>query len=897
MKPNSLTACAAALLSLSLAGGLLAQERAPKKAQKKTEAAQRAPKAIPAPAAPAVQKARVVPMGLGAGREEEAKEEDPEAALLGTLLLPESANLNRILGRAADFFARDQWEEGCEVLQDLLEGRAIEAGPEQLDDPAYSVYSEDLRLYIPFTRYCQRLLCTLPPEGLEVYRLRVDAKAKEALNAARETMDVGALARAVELYFATSHGPELVMLLAELATLRAEIERALHLRSRLLIDYPDLSEELRRSIRIRQLHGLALLGEGAAFAEEHARLLALEPEGSTRIAGELVPFDKLPEHPAFRIRESYERRDAVAAELPLGTLQLMPLWEFELNDQDPYGISHKKSNNNNVFFSSSRGGLEVPARKSFRPGLRLLPAVEKGEKPILVFKDHDRLVVLDAVSGKLTHEALVGTSRDRSSSGGNRTLHVRTGATDYGTFAVTREGDRIYFTIENRVQQGTSSAHPYRNRLVCYDLAAGKPVWITEQNPGSGERLFFQTPPVRYRDRLYAPVRKGQAFCIASLDADSGEVLSVVNVHSGGTTFVRVPAQRPQILGDMLLHSTNAGAVAAFRLPDLELRWLRRYETRTPHQPPKKQRKITMRGFGYRVQERNLDQWKPVRPIAHRGRIVIAPVDSDALLCLDAQTGAMRWMLPRLERGYRNSEFEELVGVDGDRLYIAGVHLQCIDIVSGKRLWEKALSTWMGAGRQGRGLLHGGRIYLPDQGEVHCFAAESGEHLGKVALVPIVTGEKAPSEPVNLEISGGILFAATDDRVRAYAVPEDLIVGAVSGLEKVRRMVAVHRVVGAIEELRHLLVQRVMQGEELRHAKELLVRLTGEVAEGELDERGAEAAFATLDRCEETLRKAGLDADPRLLLFRMELSERLGRDAEVLELRERLLSTPIEEAK
>jgi hypothetical protein len=380
MKPNSLTACAAALLSLSLAGGLLAQERAPKKAQKKTEAAQRAPKAIPAPAAPAVQKARVVPMGLGAGREEEAKEEDPEAALLGTLLLPESANLNRILGRAADFFARDQWEEGCEVLQDLLEGRAIEAGPEQLDDPAYSVYSEDLRLYIPFTRYCQRLLCTLPPEGLEVYRLRVDAKAKEALNAARETMDVGALARAVELYFATSHGPELVMLLAELATLRAEIERALHLRSRLLIDYPDLSEELRRSIRIRQLHGLALLGEGAAFAEEHARLLALEPEGSTRIAGELVPFDKLPEHPAFRIRESYERRDAVAAELPLGTLQLMPLWEFELNDQDPYGISHKKSNNNNVFFSSSRGGLEVPARKSFRPGLRLLPRGREGRE-------------------------------------------------------------------------------------------------------------------------------------------------------------------------------------------------------------------------------------------------------------------------------------------------------------------------------------------------------------------------------------------------------------------------------------------------------------------------------------------------------------------------------------
>ena len=108
--------------------------------------------------------------------------------------------------------------------------------------------------------------------------------------------------------------------------------------------------------------------------------------------------------------------------------------------------------------------------------------------------------------------------------------------------------------------------------------------------------------------------------------------------------------------------------------------------------------------------------------------------------------------------------------------------------------------------------MHGGRVFLPDHGKVHVFSAETGEVEGQLALSPIMTGEESVNDPVNLAVHGGMLFAASDDRVRAYAVPEDLVVNAEASLEKVRRMVAVHRVLGAVEELRHLLVQRVLEG-------------------------------------------------------------------------------------
>jgi hypothetical protein len=70
------------------------------------------------------------------------------------LVLPESSDLNRVLRKVNDYFAQTppKWDEGTRMLQDLLEGRVIKAEGDHVNDPFYSVYSEDERLYVPFAR-------------------------------------------------------------------------------------------------------------------------------------------------------------------------------------------------------------------------------------------------------------------------------------------------------------------------------------------------------------------------------------------------------------------------------------------------------------------------------------------------------------------------------------------------------------------------------------------------------------------------------------------------------------------------------------------------------------------------------------------------------------------------
>ncbi len=816
----------------------------------------------------------------------------------GRLTLPESDNLNRILEKANEFFIREKWEEGVNVLQDLLEGRALEIGPDHLDDPAYSVYSEDQRLYIPFTQFCQRLVCTLPLDGLEAYRLHNDAKAVEGLRKALGTLDTSQLGRLTDLYFASSSGPELVSLLADLSDLRGELERGLYLRDRLVTHYPGLPERRVRGLLLRQLHSLALLGESGRFDETWKQLIEKDPKASYRVAGELVPVDKLPDHPAFRIRGRDTEHRGAGGATSLASLSLYPLWEHHFVDKDPYEVHPKKNRGRtNVFFGTGQGGMEIPERKRFRPGATVLPLLLDGDESTVAVKDFDRLLVIDSVSGKLVFEELSGTS-SRKAPRSNNMLRLRIAATDYGLHRVHRYGRRLYYTIENRV---TNSARdfPYRNNLACFDLDRRELLWTTKsRNSRTGQRVFFQTPPVKYRDWLYAPVRKKRSFALARIDAETGDIDSVVNVHSGGTKYIRVPTMPPVVVGDLLVYSTNAGAVAAFGLPGLELRWLRRYETRTARQPEAKRIGRRTRSFGYQVSETPLRKWKPVPPILHKGRIVLTPIDSDAMLCIDVHSGKIDWILPRAEVGYRLASFQELVGRDGDRIYLVGNNMQCIDLVSGKRIWDQSLVAKYSNPPTGRGAVFGGYIYLPYGEELHRFRCSDGSYAGKLLLPPVRPGDAPRTEPLNLQIAGGMVYAIEDSMLRAFAVPEDLVASAHAPLERVRRLVAVGKLEDACTDLNGLLSNEkpLLSRDRAEQAGRELVRYSGELAKQVLDADGYEKATQVLDRCRDALSIARLQEDPRLILFRVELAESAGRDKELRALREKMLALSISAA-
>jgi hypothetical protein len=368
------------------------------------------------------------------------------------------------------------------------------------------------------------------------------------------------------------------------------------------------------------------------------------------------------------------------------------------------------------------------------------------------------------------------------------------------------------------------------------------------------------------------------------MERETGRVVGTVHVHSGGTSLLRVPCSPPVRVGNQLLWLTNAGAVGAYSLPDLKLLWLRRYETRDPHQPAPRRVGRGMRSFqSYGLTEVELSRWKPTPPIVHGGRVLVAPIDSDALLCLDAHSGDLIWMLPREEKT-RSVRFQEVVGHDGERLFLAGDHLQCVDIASGKRLWEIAIEQLPRGRYEGHGCVAGGHIYLPFAGGVYRLRTTDGQADGVIEFAAGKDGEANWGLPVRLQIEESVLFAVTESGVAAYAVPADLVAGAADASDRARRLAATGDLDGAWRLLRDEAAQKQLPADLASH----LVRLAGEVAARRRQESGVAAAIEVLAETEAALAKGGLSLDPRLLLFRIDNLDPENDAREIRTLRDRI---------
>lgn len=811
------------------------------------------------------------------------------------LVLPESTDLNRVLRKVNDFFAQEppKWDDGVRMLQDLLEGRVLKegGGPDHLNDPFYSVYSEDQRLYIPFARYCQRLICRLPPEGLEAYRFLCDRRARSAFEEAAARLDMDRLQRLAELYFATESGPEIVTLVADLAALKGDLARSVYLRDWLLQDYPDLDRDTTRELLVRQCHAFAMLGDRAARDGTLTQLRDRGPKENVRILGQPIRVETLAGHPAFRLRESDGGSDAATLGAAKGftALQLRKLWSYRFKSPDPYLLkSRRNQSRRGVFFGGQRS-WEMPHRRSARPGLVATPYMIDGRSRV-VFKDHDKCIVLETLSGKLLAKS---AGQDHYRPTANIWLYQRLPATDFGVQRVEFAGRRLYTTVDNKQPQANNpNEFPFRNRIVALDAVTGDELWKSEI-PARKTHVFFQAPPIAYRGYLYAPVRRKRSFCIAQLDAKSGEILNQVTVHSGGTSLLRVAAVPPVRVGNQLILLTNAGAVAAFNLPSLELNWLRAHETRTPHQPLRRAARTTRRGYNYGVREVHLKKWKPTEAIVHKGRVIIAPTNSDALLCLDVHTGRPAWMLPR-EDSRRGVSFDEVVGHDGRRMFVAGDHLQAIDMTSGKRLWEVSLQHLPQGTREGHGTVAGDHVYLPFRGGIYRFRRADGRADGVISFPADKQGDANWGLPVRLQFAGSLLLAMTEAGILAYSVPGDLVAAAADGIDRARRLAVAGEAEAALDALAALIENGGVKASQ-RDVVAFFVRLTGEVAKARRRAKGVEYAVEVLDRSTRVLEAAGLPVDPRLILFRIECLDP-SRDArEIRALRERLSDLSLRE--
>lgn len=854
--------------------------------------------------------ARAVALVAAAGQGAAAEEKDPNST---NLLLPESSDLNRILEKATEFFAKDRWEDGIEFIQGLLEGTAkVEIGPDHLNDPRYSVYSGDSRLYIPFTEFCQDLLASLPPEGLEVYRGLTDGRAGEAFDKAAAQLDQTRLEELSRLYFATSYGPKILSLLADLATLHGDLPKAIHLRDRLLRSYPDLDASVAEALRLRQLQAFALMGDLAAFEDDYREMRMMAPDSRYRVAGDLVPLDKLPDLPAFHIREASLLNEAENTPRTLGNAEgmdlthLVPMWDFRFTDPDPYSLRRKNTNSRTTFWMGGQGAMYVPGNKDARPGI-FGTAFGPGHERRLAVKDHESLVILDMLSGiPVARDPDGGHKKKgpRVSNNNRNQLRVRLPSNDYAQQKVGIVDGDLYLTVKNKVSTGRTNTFPFRNQLERYLPADGSWEVLSEASPTKGMGpVYYEGPPVGYGEWLYAPVRKKKTYGLAKLRRSDGKLESVVTIHSGGSRYLRPPAVSPVRVGHQIIQLTNAGCVASFSLPNLELRWLRRYETWMRLQSPPRVIRSNTRRMWSGIRTEKLRFWDPVDPIVVGDKIVLAPVDADTLICLDVQSGTLEWILPRSEKKGRKVRFKQILGPAEGRIYLIGDHIQCVDVPSGKRMWEAEIGSGavyqaIGDKVEGLGTLVGNKILLPlASGKVAVFATEDGQFEQLLVLPALRLGEEGVEAPFNLQVDGPVLLALSEVRVAAFTVPESLLASARDDLDRVDRLLVSGRGEAARQLLGNLLVAKKLNGEEAVRGRELYIRLAGETSHALKKEKKLDKALTLLDDAEAKLGASRDKPIPEFVLYRIELLQGSGRNKELRDMREVLAGIDVDAKK
>lgn len=295
------------------------------------------------------------------------------------------------------------------------------------------------------------------------------------------------------------------------------------------------------------------------------------------------------------------------------------------------------------------------------------------------------------------------------------------------------------------------------NRLQAISLDAGKVVWeISGPSVGSGNpETFFLGPPLPVEGKLFALVQldgKKSEVRLLCLDAakdpsrrEDPQLWSVtVATLPGGPTesgrLLNDPERRTQAAhvasaDAVAVCPTNAGVLAAVDLATTKLRW----------------------SFAYRKAGRPPRGWKVTAPMIHGGRVIYAPPDGDALICLRLKDGKELWRLKRKDELYP-------AGVWSDRVVLVGTgHCSAVALADGKELWR--LETGVPSGQ---GLAAGSVYYLPLRSE-----AKSGKP--EVCAVDVLRGTVAgrfqPARevvPGNLLFHGDCLFSQTHDRLTGF---------------------------------------------------------------------------------------------------------------------------------
>lgn len=677
-----------------------------------------------------------------------------------SVTLPADMNIRKRFGTIEDYLKEKRWSEAIDLLQEIsqTDNRQLVQIPQEKGAESIA--------YLNVTTRCNVMLSKLPPDGLAIYRKKVDPQARRWMDQWKQTRDEADLQRVLREAYLSSVGDEALWALGEAAWDRGDTALARLYWTQLaplateardanlptVLRYPDTDLD-QASILSRLVLCTIMEHDRVRAAIEIERVRERYPDAEGTLAGKQGKW----------------------VDLLKGVFDESIAWESSVQTDVPtFAINAHRSGTvpDSIEIGASKWSRPLPTNRLHTDRHFLVP--ERGPLSYHPVVYQDLVLVNNARSiwawNLLTGEPAWPTERGTAEIyppapddiTGLPQQKANVGVPNYTmTVADGKLFARMGSSITN-VAEGESAVD---SDLVCLDLAAGqgKLVWkVAATDLIKGEHTWrFDGSPLVLSGRAYIVLaRRPQfEFAIACLDAATGTLLwhrpvayarGHVEEHQNRISHLLLAAGA----GKLYL-STDAGAIIAVNASDGRLAWAVTYESLAPS----------------KSLVSNPEQGM-VPAMFHDGLVFAAPNDCSRVFCIEADSGQVRWQLRQPEP--MGNRWRHMLGVvpggESGRLIVSGATLSAIDIATRKIVYGPRAGVGnrspLGDSERGsgRGVITGELILWPTRESISIYDAVSGAMIGNR---PLNSGGNAETGG-NLTVSQGMLLVAQPEKLVAY---------------------------------------------------------------------------------------------------------------------------------
>lgn len=322
-----------------------------------------------------------------------------------------------------------------------------------------------------------------------------------------------------------------------------------------------------------------------------------------------------------------------------------------------------------------------------------------------------RSVNIPADSGDLSNPL----NRRQSAVIYSKTRHDRTTGTlsTDGTTLFAIEDCGITAKATAYIQPGVRQTAPKStNRLCGIDLGSGILKWQIggpegeHAQPAAG--MFFLGVPTVIDDSIYVLGEQSNWIRLLCLEPDSGKIrwIQPVATAIAGVTeegLRRIAGISPCLVDGLVVCPTLSGLVVAFDPDQRRIAWTSNYRTLiAPRRMPQSRFSRPSAVSSFLVDSAN--RWRHHSIFVRAGRIVMTPLDSQQLICLDAVSGSTIWSEPRGRGMFIAAEFDHQIIVVDDSA------VRSLSLKDGSPNWTVPLNQRTPTGR---GLKVGPLLHLP----------------------------------------------------------------------------------------------------------------------------------------------------------------------------------------